>query len=151
MACKAVLDTNVLIDFLDAGRPGHRAAVELLGRLVGGGAEVGVPASSLTDVYYVLRRTAGEPAARRAIGVLVKAVGVLAVDAAVCRAALAGGEPDFEDGVVRACAEAAGAHWLVTRDRAAFARSTVPAVSPDELLARLAGPKPPAPGSAAPG
>jgi predicted nucleic acid-binding protein len=135
--CKAVIDTNVLIDFLDSGRPEHQTAVDLLAALIDSGADVCLPASALTDVYDVVRRTAGDLTARRAVATLVETVTVLTVDAEICRTALASDEPDFEDGVVRACAESIGAHWLVTRDQAAFAHSTAPPTSPGELLARL--------------
>ena len=140
MERRALLDTNVVIDFLDSARPHHETAVDLLGVLIQLGAAVCVPASSLTDVYYVLRRTAGEPAARRAVGALVEALRVVAVDADICRAALASDEPDFEDGVVRACAESISAHWLVTRDQTAFAHAPVATVTPADLLARLTAP-----------
>jgi predicted nucleic acid-binding protein len=137
MRCEAVLDTNVLIDFLDDGRPEHQTAVDLFAALIDSGVDLCLPASALTDVYYVVRRTAGDLTARRAVATLVEAVTVLAVDAEICRAALTSDEPDFEDGVVRACAESIGAHWLVTRDQAAFAHSRVPPTSPGELLNRL--------------
>lgn len=43
-------------------------------------------------------------------------------------------EPDFEDGLIRACAELNDISFILTRDSAAFRRSRVRAVSAKEYL-----------------
>ena len=43
-------------------------------------------------------------------------------------------EPDFEDGCIRAMAERAGVDFIITRDRAAFVRSTIKTFSPAEFI-----------------
>jgi predicted nucleic acid-binding protein len=132
-----VLDTNVAVDYLDSGRPAHADAVRLLTALIEAGSEVGLVAPSLKDVYYLITRAAGEAAARRAVAAFTQALTILPVDADACAEALASGEPDFEDGLIRACAEAAAADWIVTRDKDAFAGSTVPKADAAALAARL--------------
>lgn len=59
------------------------------------------------------------------------------VDVALCRQSLASDEPDFEDGLVRACAELVGADYIVSTDRKAFKRSSVPRIESPELIQRL--------------
>ena len=44
---------------------------------------------------------------------------------------------DFEDAALASAAEAAGCTQIVTRNVADFARSPVPALTPEELLAML--------------
>lgn len=44
------------------------------------------------------------------------------------------GWDDFEDCLIALAAERVGADYLITRDAKGFARSTVPAVSPDAWL-----------------
>jgi predicted nucleic acid-binding protein len=149
----AALDTNVVLDYLDSARPEHAAAVQLLRALVETGARVCLPASALTDIYYLMRRASGESVARRAIGAISEALSILPVDADICRTALKSDEPGFEDGIVRACAEAAAVDWLITRDAAAFANSTVAKITPAGLNARLAqrrSPRRPQPSAGAP-
>ncbi|MDR1117791.1 MAG: PIN domain-containing protein [Bifidobacteriaceae bacterium] len=133
----AVLDTNVLLDFLDAARPEHRAADEAVALLLGRGAEIGVPATSLKDVYYLLTRRTGEASARGAVKSLMSSTRLLAVDHAICQQAAAGPEPDFEDGLIMACAERAGAAWIVTRDKAAFHSGPVAKIDPVGLIETL--------------
>ena len=48
--------------------------------------------------------------------------------------ALNSGEPDFEDGIVRACAELNRADFIITRDKATFAHSKVRSVTASEYL-----------------
>lgn len=43
-------------------------------------------------------------------------------------------EPDFEDGIIRACAEAAGADFIISRDERAFARSPIKRLSAQEYI-----------------
>jgi predicted nucleic acid-binding protein len=135
------LDTNVALDFLDSARAAHQAAMDLVTALIRAGAWVGLAATSLKDVYYLITRAAGEPAARRAVTAFTQTLDILPVDAHVCAQALDSGEPDFEDGLIRACAEAANADWIVTRDAAAFANSAVPKTDAATLL-RALGPGP---------
>ncbi|MDR0592668.1 MAG: PIN domain-containing protein [Bifidobacteriaceae bacterium] len=134
---RVVLDTDVAVDYLDSARPAHRDAVDLLTALVASDDELCLVATSLKDVYYLLTRAANESSARRAVAALSEVMTILPVDADTCAAALASGEPDFEDGLIRAGAEAAGADWIVTRDAAAFAGSTVPKADAAALLARF--------------
>ena len=56
---------------------------------------------------------------------------------ALCRQAADSDEPDFEDGLVRACAENARVDFIVTRDVTAFARSKVRSIAPADYVARF--------------
>ncbi|MCL2593994.1 MAG: PIN domain-containing protein [Promicromonosporaceae bacterium] len=132
-----LLDTNVVIDYLAENRPGHGDAVALVRVLVLGGIGLHIAATSLKDVYYIVTRTHGEVLARQAISCLSADMTVIAIDAELCARALASNEPDFEDGLIRECAIASGAQWIVTRDVKAFLHSPVPTITPRQLLDRL--------------
>ena len=132
-----LLDTNVLLDFLATTRPEHDVVVSLIRQLQEDGIGLCVAATSLKDVYYILGRTDGEPAARRAVESVLMTSIVLPVDDTCCRMALSSTEPDFEDGIIRAAAEIGRVDYLVTRDRGAFIGSAVPKVSPGDLLREL--------------
>ena len=43
-------------------------------------------------------------------------------------------EPDFEDGIIRASAEAAGCDVIVSRDIKAFATCQIPRLEPRDLV-----------------
>jgi len=135
---RVVLDTNVLLDYFETPRPEHATATALVAGLTAGRVTMCAAATSLKDVYYIVARRLGEPAARRAVEAVLATMTILPIDDACCHAALAGTEPDVEDGLIRAAAEAAGADFLISRDAAAFAGSRVPRISPTVALAELA-------------
>ena len=136
---RLLFDTNVLLDALVEGRPQSREAWEVLRRCNGGGDMGLVTSGSLKDVYHVLGRGGREAAAREAIGLLMDVLVVAPVGAEECELSLHAGEPDFEDGLVRACAELNDVDFILTRDARAFRRSRVRAVTCAEYLEICAG------------
>jgi predicted nucleic acid-binding protein len=132
--CHLLIDTNILLDAIDPSRPDSNSARELLDRCSGWG-ELGMAcASSFTDTYYISRKLYGEARGRTIVRHLMSLLAIAPVDAEVCDMALNSDEPDFEDGVIRACAELNGADFIITRDRAAFAHSKIRSVTAAEYL-----------------
>ena len=132
---RLLFDTNILLDLCNVNRvPFHQDALDLLTRCVRrGDAEMLVCVASLNDVYYVLRRHYGsEEQARRYVGELMELFDVRPLLHA--RRSLASDEPDFEDGLIRAVAEDSGVDTIVSRDRAAFAGSSIPRKTARECL-----------------
>ena len=132
--CRLMLDTNILLDAVLSGRPGTDAAREVINRCNGNGEYGMACALSLKDVYYVASKVHGEPWARQAVQKIMGLVVVAPVDAEVLDEASRSNEPDFDDGIVRACAELNDADFIITRDKAAFLKSKVRAVSVAEYL-----------------
>ncbi len=131
---RLLLDTNVLLDAVIAGRPESDEACRVL-ELCNGGGDMGFAcALSLKDVYYVLERYYGEPRARGAVELLSGLVVIAPVGAEECDLSLRGNEPDFEDGLVRACAELNDIDFILTRDSGAFGRSKVRSVTCAQYL-----------------
>ena len=133
-------DTNFLLDIFDKDRTRHADAIALLWYANLNAPRVRLLASitSFKDAYYILCRLYHDEAAAResisdVMGNLVAPVDMLAIYGAE---AMSSGEPDFEDGLIRACAEHEGACAIITSDEPAFARSHVPAYSPTEFLQR---------------
>ncbi len=130
MADNALFDTNVLLDCAIQGRPGHDDAVALLDEIIAGRLVPYACATSLKDVYYVLTKHMGERDARRYVAALLDAYRICPVDRQICQSAIQSDEPDFEDGVIRSCAENVPVDVILTRDASAFASSPVRAMSP---------------------
>ena len=133
----ALLDTNVVLDYLIDSRPEHATAMALLDQMAASDVKMCVPVTSLKDVYYVMSRSDSEAAARRVVTALMASMRILPVDAGCCRRALSLGEPDFEDAIVRAAAELAKVDCIVTGDRNAFKGSLIPSLSPGDALSHL--------------
>ena len=131
---RVLIDTNIILDAAMSERPGWAAATLLLDEIAYGETTGLVVATSLKDIYYVLAKYAGEPAARSFTAAALDALEVVAVDEAICRAAASSNEPDFEDGIVRACAESADVDFIISRDESAFRRSKIKRVTAQEYL-----------------
>lgn len=138
MTSRLFLDTNVLIDGMMRNRPGFSAARQLTRLSASGEVLCTTSAGSLSDAYYVTRRSLPEDQRRAWLAFFLDAFEVVAPDADACRMALASDEPDYEDGVVRALAERCHADYIISRDEHAFVGSVVPRVSAAEFLARTA-------------
>lgn len=130
MRVKALFDTNVLLDAAMCERPGWAPAMLLLDEIAHESMDGLVAATTLKDLYYVLSKYRSEAAAQEYVEAVIDAFTLIAVDEAVCRSAAKSDEPDFEDGIIRACAEGANADFIISRDEAAFRTSKVRRLSP---------------------
>lgn len=131
---RLLLDTNILLDAILAGRPHAEEAQGVIARCNGGGDFGMASGLSLKDVYYIATRAYGEAWARVAVRHLMGLLVIAPDDAEVFDRAINSSEPDFEDGIVRVCAELNDADFIVTRDGEAFAASSVRSVSAGEYL-----------------
>jgi predicted nucleic acid-binding protein len=134
---KVLLDTNIVLDVL-LERAEWLAEAETIwrassdGRLLSHGT-----ASSITDIYYISRRLAGHERARQSVRRCLDHLYVIGVTGPLLEAAFALEGRDFEDDLQIACASADQLDGIVTRNRADFADSPIPVLTPAELIAQL--------------
>ena len=132
---RLMIDTNVLLDCVDPTRAFHADAMRLL-RHCNGGGDMGLASShSLKDVYYIMSKLYGEPSAREAVRLLADLVVIGPISAEETLLALDSNEPDFEDGLVRACAELNDADFIISRDEKAFRKAKIRRLAAAEYLA----------------
>ena len=131
---KLLIDTNVLIDAVVEERPESAEACEVLDRCNGSGDLGMASALSLKDVYNILSKQMSEGQARQFIRDICSLVIIAPVSAEEIDEALRSDEPDFEDGLIRFCAELNGVDFIITRDADAFATSPVRSVTAAEYL-----------------
>ena len=135
---KVLFDTNVLIDFLLDRAPFADAAADLLSRVDRGQIEGLACATSITTIFYLAQKALGQSEARRHISAVLSILEVAAVNRITLERAAESAVADYEDAVVVEAARQANATCIVTRDEKDFAKSSVPAHSPDALIALLA-------------
>ena len=133
---RVVFDTNVLLDAIIAGRAGGDTAKSLLLKAAHSEIEAIVTANTITDIYYVAKKAAGDAIAREAIANLMDVFCVVPVGKEDCANALALPIKDFEDALIAVCAKREDADCIVSRDKdfAASTASPVAVVTPDALL-----------------
>jgi predicted nucleic acid-binding protein len=132
---RVLLDVNVVLDVLASREPFVGDAEKVLRLVEGGGIEGLLAAHTVTTLHFLLSRDLGRARAKKVLDDLLQITGIVAVDDGRIRQALAMNWVDFEDAVQAACAEHAGADYLVTRDKKGFKRSAVRVVTPAELVA----------------
>ena len=131
---RVLFDTNILLDAVVAGRPQSDEAWAVIYRCNGDGDKGFATSGSLKDVYYIIERRSSEKQARDAVTQLMDLLIVVPTGAEECLCALNSNEPDFEDGLIRACAELNDVDFILTRDAEAYAKSKVRAVTCAEYL-----------------
>lgn len=134
---RVLIDTNIILDFV-LERERFLAQAESLFHVISTGAIVGyVTATTLTDIFYIARRSTQNIAlARQIIINLLTVMEVCPVDRIVVEVALTSGVTDFEDAVQVACAIIQGLDAIVTRD-ATLVATSIPIWSIDQVLQQL--------------
>ncbi|MBS6400749.1 MAG: PIN domain-containing protein [Atopobiaceae bacterium] len=116
---------DILLDLVCEGRPQHAEANKVI-ELCNGEGDMGfVAAASLKDAYRIFCKQYGEESARRAVGFLMNLLIIVPLSAEECDIALRSDEPDFGDGLIRACAELNDIDFILTRNESAFAHSKI--------------------------
>jgi predicted nucleic acid-binding protein len=130
---RVLIDTNVVLDFLQEREPFVENAARLFERMDAGELEGFIAATTITNIYYIVRRTAGRVVAQDAIAQVLSDLNICAVDQEVLEQALALGFEDFEDAVQYICAVVHNVDVIVTRDVSGFVNAEIPVVLPEEL------------------
>lgn len=136
---RVLLDTNVVLDWLLNRLPWADEAQPLWNARDSGRLIAYLPASALTDIFYIARRQVGTETALKSVDNCM-ALEIIPVErATIIRArTLPGG--DFEDNVGMACAEAAHLDFIITRDVRDFQQSPVKAITPQDFASYLSMP-----------
>lgn len=130
---RVLIDTNVVLDFLQEREPFVENAVRLFERIDTGEIEGFIAATTITNIYYIVRRAAGRVVAQDVITQVLADLNICAVDLQILEQALALNFEDFEDAVQYACAVAHSVDAIVTRDTSGFVNAGISVMLPDEF------------------
>lgn len=134
---KVMLDLNVLLDVVQRREPFFAASAGVLSRAVEGTDVASLAGHAVTTLHYIAARYAGREKGDSLVDWLLAHLEIVPQDRAQFVRARSLSFHDFEDAALASAAEVAGCEIIVTRNLADFAKSPVPAVSPEEFL--LAG------------
>lgn len=133
---KILIDTNVILDTFLVREP-HNQYSDKIFDFVGDNLITGyINASSVTDIYYVLRKKFNDTDSRNKIEMLLDLLNVIGVTKSELLSALKSPNPDFEDALVTVCAEKEDLDYIVTRD-GEFLKLPI-AIAPHEFLEEFA-------------
>lgn len=133
---KIFLDTDVALDHLADRQPFAEYSHRILALAETGSLIVCLSALSYSNLYYILRKVKGHGETLALLGKLKQLTRVSAVGEAEIQSALASSFQDFEDAIQHFAAKAEeGVTAIITRNKADYAASEIPVLSPDEFLA----------------
>ena len=132
-----LLDTDVLIDIALDRHPHSGPASKLLDRIERGSQGAYIAWHTVSNFYYLVASSRGGTNARDFIVDLTRFVRVAPTDTEAIQYAAGLPMADFEDAMQVAAARSCGARHIVTRNVRDFARSPIPAITPQEALAQL--------------
>ena len=134
---KVLIDTNVVLDLLLEREPFVEPAIAVFEQIERGNLDGYIAATTITNIFYIIRKTEGREVALAAINRLLIGLRFCAVDRQTVNTALSLGLKDFEDSIQLACATLNQLNGVVTRDHQDFSGSKLPIYSPAELLNQL--------------
>ena len=131
---KILIDNNVALDALLGRQSFNKAAERILMACVDNH-EGYLSVNSLTDIFYVLRKTIGAAESKAAIIKFMDLVEIIPVDEEDCINALSLPIDDFEDALILICAKKEGTDYIVTRDKTLLqTKATISIITPDDFL-----------------
>jgi predicted nucleic acid-binding protein len=131
---RPLLDTNVLVDVALSRPELHEASGATVAWCLNNPGSGLLAIHSLATFSYLVGRAASPAKARAFIADLIEGTDIARLDNAEVKRALTLPMADFEDALMAAAAESAGATHIVTRNLADFRRSPVKAMSPEDFL-----------------
>lgn len=134
----ALIDTNVIVDVLTRRDPFFADSSLVLDHAERGDFVGWVCATTVTTVFYLVRRSLGTDLSIERIKDLTAICRVAPVNQPVIDSALQDRFPDFEDAVLHHSALLAGADCIVTRNAADFRDSSLLIYTPAQFLTALA-------------
>lgn len=130
---KAVLfDTNILLDGLLQRQPWAPSVNALWQANEDGILRACIASTSLTNIFYIVRKVSDRARAEHAIDACLDAFTLLPIDAYVMSLARSINGGDFEDDVLLAAALRWGTEAIITRDPRGFRKATIPVLSPEQ-------------------
>lgn len=134
---KLMLDINILLDHIGMRQPFYELSrrVCLLG--ITGEANAFISSNMITDIFYLLCKDFGSTEAQRMIQEDLGFLQIVGVSPSDISEALSQKWPDLEDCLVSICAKKAQVDYIITRNIKDFGRSSIQAITPEELFEEL--------------
>jgi predicted nucleic acid-binding protein len=136
---KVLLDTNIVIDYALERQPFWQSSEQIFlllqqGRFVGY-----ISASTVSDLYYIIRKQRGHSWTLNFLERLVKFCPVATVDHSVITMAFAANFKDFEDAIQYSTAVTGQMDAIVTRNPSDFTNATALQIfTPEQLIQSIA-------------
>ncbi|MBE9242539.1 type II toxin-antitoxin system VapC family toxin [Synechocystis salina] len=134
---RILIDTNIVVDVATLREPFFENSDRLLVCCEEGKIKGHLSASTISDIFYIVRKVRGKDWTLDFLKRLIDFCEVLPVDQAVIKRALASDPKDFEDAIQYQTALIACLDGIVTRNPKDYAEASISVFTPAELLATI--------------
>ena len=134
---QVLIDTNIILDIALQQEPFFYAAEQIFDKIEEGTIKGFVTASSITDIYYISKKSSGREKTLAFIRDMIDILEVLSVTKEAIIDALNTEFNDFEDALQYCVADMNCIDVIVTRNKSDFRFSTIEVCTPDELIKKL--------------
>ena len=135
---KILLDTDVILDFLFDRKPWSEDAAIILTLCETGKISAFVTPVMLSNLYYILRKTASHKKVIEKLSALLSITDVLTMNREIVNQALYSGFQDFEDALQNYSAQQAdGVGIVITRNVNDYKTSSLSVKTPESFLRML--------------
>lgn len=130
-----LLDTNIILDYI-AERPFSKSETKQIFEMIFSRKINGIIAAhSITNLWYILRKTCTAPERREIINTLLECFEIAEINKTIIQNAINRNNfSDFEDCLQDECAKTYKADYIITRDKDDFTMSLIPTLFPTEFL-----------------
>lgn len=129
-----LLDTNIIMDIALMRSPFFQDSSKFFACIDGNHIKGCVTASSLTDIYCIIKKNSDYKKAISFIESLIMTIDVLNVNRDTIMLALHSNFSDFEDAVQSSAAELNHVDLILSRNVKDFTKSKIPTLTPTEFL-----------------
>jgi len=129
-----LIDTNIILDIALQRRNFSQYSGEFLKYVNQKNYRPFLTATTITDIYYVLKKSKGHQHTVDFIGNLLQFVEVAGVNKDIVMSALASKSPDFEDAIQAETAKTHGIEIIVTRNTSDFKNTGITPVTPQDFV-----------------
>lgn len=134
---KALLDTNVLVDYLLSREKFSKSANTILKLSNAKFVELYVTDLTIADIAYITRKDITIDGFYRAMNALNEFYTIIPIGPLVIQKAFEAKWKDFEDALQSFAAEQAGIEYIITRNKKDFEKSTLTTLTPDEFIDKV--------------
>ncbi len=133
---KVFIDTNLVLDVLAQREPFFDDSKRVWELIEKGEVTGYLSATSLTDIFYILKKHLGQDGAYASLGKLMLVFRAVTVSEADIRKALRLGLSDFEDAIQLVCSRKLGIEYLVSRNTKDYPPNASEVITPAEFLGK---------------
>ncbi|GHT62966.1 twitching motility protein PilT [Bacteroidia bacterium] len=135
---KALIDTNVIIDYASKRQPFFANADKIIDAIIDNKLSAYISASTVTDIFYILKRENSQEKTLDFIKGLLTIIDVFSVDKQIIINALYSGWTDFEDAVQAEVSFENNVDIIITRNIKDFNKlKSIRVLTPTEFLYEL--------------